>query len=170
MNEIRTKFGVRVTPISVQALREAVHRLKSGGVVVIAADVPVESGAEMIFFRRKTRLPIGHARLASKTGAKMIVGTSTRLANGLYKALGVQVHEPKTTGDPDKDILRWAQQSLFLLEGYLRERPHEWFMPIALWQQSLDQEREENSWHALFSVDPLKLPAIEELSNNLKVQ
>ena len=32
------------TPISVQALRQAIERLRNGGVVAIAADVPVDSG------------------------------------------------------------------------------------------------------------------------------
>jgi lauroyl/myristoyl acyltransferase len=133
MNEIREQFGVRITPISIEALREAIIRLKTGGVVVIAADVPVETGAEMVFFRRKTRLPIGHARLASKTGAEMIVGTAQRISDGLYRAVGVQAHRPTPTGDQDRDVIRWAQHSLFLLERYIRERPYEWFMPEHLW-------------------------------------
>jgi lauroyl/myristoyl acyltransferase len=141
INETRKKFGVRVTPISVYALREAVQRLKSGGVVVIAADVPVESGAEMIFFKRKTQLPIGHARLAAKTGAKMIVGTSQRVSDGLYRAVGAQAHQPFSSGDRDRDVVRWAQHSLFLLERFIRERPHEWFMPISLWPEPETQDQ-----------------------------
>jgi lauroyl/myristoyl acyltransferase len=133
INEIRESFGIRVTPISVQALREAVHRLKSGGVVVIAADVPVENGAEMTFFRRKILLPIGHARLAAKTGARMIVGTSQRISDGLYRAIGVQAYQPTPSGDQDRDVDRWAQHVLFLLERFIRERPYEWFMPTPLW-------------------------------------
>jgi lauroyl/myristoyl acyltransferase len=133
INEIREQFGIRVTPISVQALREAIRRLESGGVVVIAADVPAETGAEMIFFRRKTRLPIGHARLAAKTGARMIVGTSRRISDGLYQANGLQAHRPASSGDRDRDVIRWAQHSLFLLEGLIRDRPYEWFMPTPLW-------------------------------------
>lgn len=133
MNNIREEFGIRVTPISLHALREAIQRLKSGGVVVIAADVPVETGAEMVFFRRKTRLPIGHARLAAKTDAKMIVGTSRRISDGLYRAIGLHAHRPAPSGDRDRDVIRWAQHSLFLLEGLIRERPYEWFMPTPLW-------------------------------------
>jgi lauroyl/myristoyl acyltransferase len=133
MNEIRQNFGIRVTPISVRALREAVQRLKSAGVVVLAADVPVETGAEMIFFRRKTRLPIGHARLADKTGAKMIVGTSQRVSDGSYRVLGAEAHRPAPSGNRDRDVIRWAQHALFLLEGSIRERPYEWFMPTSLW-------------------------------------
>lgn len=141
INKIRQKFGVRVTPISVHALREAVQRLKSGGVVVLAADVPVETGAEMTFFRRKTRLPVGHARLAAKTGAKMIVGTSQRVSNGLYRARGVHAHQPTPSGDRDRDVIRWAQHSLFLLERFIHERPHEWFMPLSLWPNPVVQEQ-----------------------------
>lgn len=141
INETRKKLGVRVTPISIHALREAVQRLKSGGVVAIAADVSVETGAEMIFFKRKTRLPIGHARLAAKTGAKMIVGTSQRVSDGLYLAVGAQAHQPLPSGDLDRDMVRWAQHSLFLLERFIRERPQEWFMPISLWPEPETQDQ-----------------------------
>jgi lauroyl/myristoyl acyltransferase len=136
INEIRETFGVRVTPISTHSLREAILRLKSGGVVVIAADVPAEKGAEMTFFRRKTRLPTGHARLAAKTGAKMVVGTSQRVSNGSYRVIGAQSHRPKPSGDRDHDVIRWAQHTLFLLEGFIRERPYEWFMPTSLWSDT----------------------------------
>jgi lauroyl/myristoyl acyltransferase len=143
MNEIRETFGIRVTPISTHSLREAILRLKSGGVVVIAADVPVETGAEMTFFRRKTRLPIGHARLAAKTGAQMIVGTSQRISNGSYRAIGVQAHRPTPSGDRDHDVIRWAQHSLFLLERFIRERPYEWFMPMPLWPDQVEQDQSQ---------------------------
>ena len=139
INRIREQFGIRVTPISIQALREAVQRLKSGGVVVIAADVPAEKGAKMTFFRRKTRLPTGHARLAAKTGAKMIVGTSRRVSDGSYRVIGAQAHRPTPSGDRDHDVIRWAQHALFLLEEFIRERPYEWFMPTPLWPDTETQ-------------------------------
>ena len=153
MNEIRADFGIRVTPISVGALREAIGRLKSGGVIVIAADVPVDSGAEMIFFRRKTRLPVGHARLAMKTGAKMMVGTSIKLSEGHFQAIGVQAHRPVTSGDRERDVVRWAQHALFLLERFIRHRPHEWFMPVSLWPARYTQAQFSRAYHRMSSID-----------------
>ena len=152
MNEIRQGFGIRVTPISVGALRQAIERLKSGGVVVIAADVRVDSGAEMIFFRRKTPLPVGHARLAMKTGAKMMVGTSIKLSEGNYQAIGVQAHRPVTSGDREMDTIRWAQHALFLLERFIRNRPHEWFMPVSLWPALYSQEQFFRPCHPMSSL------------------
>jgi lauroyl/myristoyl acyltransferase len=152
MNEIREDFGIRVTPISVGALREAVTRLKSGGVVVIAADVPVDNGVEMIFFRRKTRLPVGYARLAMKTGAKMILGTSIRLSDGHYQAIGLQAHQPVTSGDREMDTIRWAQHALFLLERFIRHRPYEWFMPVPLWPTRYTREQFSRSCHPMSSL------------------
>jgi len=133
MNELRERFGIRVTPISMSGLREAVQRLQSGGVVVMAADVPVEQGAAMTFFQQESHLPTGHARLALKTDARMIVGFSKRVSDGRYRAEGMLAHRPAPSGDRERDAIRWAQHTLSLLERFIRERPYEWFMPIPLW-------------------------------------
>jgi lauroyl/myristoyl acyltransferase len=69
MNEIRKEHGVMMTPISMRSLRQALTRLRQGGVVAIAADVPVEGGEELFFFGHESQLPVGHARLALGTGA-----------------------------------------------------------------------------------------------------
>jgi lauroyl/myristoyl acyltransferase len=133
MNELRKKFGIRVTPICVSALREAVQRLRSGGVVVMAADVPVEHGATMTFFQQGSLLPTGHARLALKADAEMIVGFSKMVSDGRYRAEGMLAHCPTPSGDRERDAIHWAQRALTLLERFIRERPYEWFMPEQLW-------------------------------------
>ncbi|NIM94831.1 MAG: hypothetical protein GTO18_14115 [Anaerolineales bacterium] len=146
MNEIRTTFGIDITPISMEALRDAVHRLRNGGVVAIAADVPLENGDMLSFFGKRTKLPAGHARLALKTGAMIVVGTSYKSCDGSYYAVGEHVHQPPVTGDKNLDAAQWTQESLNIIERYIQERPEEWFMPVALWPQtaipeSQDQDR-----------------------------
>jgi lauroyl/myristoyl acyltransferase len=44
MNSIRLRHGLDITPISLGTLRQAVGRLRDGGLVAIAGDVPIESG------------------------------------------------------------------------------------------------------------------------------
>ncbi len=135
MNDLRARFGIEVTPISVQALRQAVERLRDGGVVAVAADVPVDSGEFLTFFGHEARLPVGHARLALDTGAQIVVGLyRTASADGQYQAEIAVAPRPASTGNKRQDSICWAQAALTTLESYLRRWPDQWLMPKPLWQ------------------------------------
>lgn len=134
MNDLRLRFGIEVTPISVQALRQAVERLRSGGVVAVAADVPADSGEMLTFFGRAARLPVGHARLALDTGAQMVVGVSHCTGDGHYAAEMVVAPRPASTGSKRQDSICWAQAALATIESYLRRWPDQWLMPKPLWE------------------------------------
>jgi KDO2-lipid IV(A) lauroyltransferase len=135
MNQIRGEFGLNITPISVHGLRQAIRCLESGGAVVIAADVPIEQGESLTFMGRPCRLPLGHARLAMKTGAQMIFGASRRRADGLYEAVGAPIPKPESAGDRREEERQWAQAAASRMENYIRKRPTEWFMPHRLWPE-----------------------------------
>jgi lauroyl/myristoyl acyltransferase len=134
MNDLRARFGIEVTPISVQALRQAIERLRNGGVVAIAADVPVDSGEFLTFFGHEARLPVGHAKLALDTGAQMVVGLSHCTGDGQYQAEIALAPRPASTGNKRQDSICWAQAALTTLESYLRRWPDQWLMPKPLWQ------------------------------------
>lgn len=133
MNEIRQEQGLHVTPLSVHSIRQALERLDGGGVVAVAADIPIEGGEELTFFGRTSQLPVGHARLALRTGANILVGASYRVGEGAYRAEVALAPRPESTGDRKGDVARWAQTSLNLLESYIRKWPEEWLMPIPVW-------------------------------------
>jgi len=135
MNNIRRQHGLDVTPISTRSLRQAIHTLRSGGVVAVAADLPAEDGEELLFFGRKSRLVTGHARLASRTNARMAVGASRRVGPGAYQALAMPIPQPTPTGDRQQDATRWAQESLRAIEDVIRSSPEEWVMPLPLWPE-----------------------------------
>ena len=134
MNDIRQRFGIEVTPISSQTLRQAVERLRNGGVVAVAVDVPVRSGELLTFFGQETLLPVGHARLALDTGAQMVVGVSHCIGDGQYRAEIAVAPRPASTGNKRQDSICWAQNVLTTLEGFLRRWPDQWLMPQPLWQ------------------------------------
>lgn len=133
MNRIREEQGLHVTPISVQALRQAIERLRGGGVVAIAADLPIEGGEDLTFFGRNCQLPVGHTRLALSTGAQILVGVSHRTGEGAYRAEVVLAPQPESSGNRNQDMVRWAQDSLSLVECLIRRWPEEWLMPIPVW-------------------------------------
>lgn len=140
-NKLRKEFGVEITPISRSALKQAVKRLRSGGVVAIAADLPQEDGEQLEFFGQKCQMPVGHARLAMKTGAQMVVCSSYRTGPGEYRAKAVLVDQPESSGEKKRDAIAWAQTALNITEGLIRERPDEWFMPQQFLSEADELER-----------------------------
>lgn len=133
MNHLRSRYGLRMTPISPASLREALRRLRRGGFVGIAADLPAPDGEPLIFLGRPCRLPLGFARLALSSGAAIMVGSSTRVGAGQLEGIGRELARPVDSGDPREDAIRWARAVVEVMEGYIRDRPSEWFMPQPLW-------------------------------------
>jgi len=130
-NAIRRRFGFEITPISFESLRHAMNRLRGGGFVLTAVDRPDVGGEPLTFFGRKVRLPVGHARLALKTGSRMLVGTCQLVRTGHYhvKAEPVDTSGMSETSDPVQHI---AQRALDVIQRYIEQRPEEWmmFLPI----------------------------------------
>lgn len=127
-NAMRKRFGVNVTPISMDALRTAIQRLERKGFVLTGVDRPDTGGEPLEFFGRKVQLPIGHARLAVKTNSFMKVGVVQSVREGIYRATGPKILEPEITGNSEKDVLRLAQRTIDIISGYIQERPTEWLM------------------------------------------
>lgn len=139
MTHLRSRHGLRMTPISPASLREALRRLRSGGLVGIAADVPAPDGTQLFFLRRPCYLSPGFARLALASGASIVVGTSRRVGVGQFEGVGDESPPPRNTGHPREDAIRWAQNIIEVVEGYILDRPSEWFLPLSLWPaQELD--------------------------------
>lgn len=132
-NAVRLKFGVDLTPISVRSLREAFRRLREGGAVMTAVDRPDVGGDVLTFFGRPARLPVGHARLALRTGARVLIGVTETIGPGKYLVKGSPFVEPEPTGDEEKDIHRLAQRVLSWLERYIREKPSDWLVYLPVW-------------------------------------
>lgn len=134
-NAFRERFGIRITPVSVRSLREAFRRLRQKGFVLTGVDRPDLGGEPLTFFGRKVRLPVGHARLAVRTGAYVIAGVCHSLGGGCYHVTAPSIIKPKITGDEHRDSMRLAQQVIEILEGYIRKQPSEWLMFLPVWPQ-----------------------------------
>ncbi|HEY42990.1 MAG TPA: lysophospholipid acyltransferase family protein [Anaerolineae bacterium] len=141
-NEVRKKFGVNITPISFQTLREAIKRLRNYGFVMTGVDRPDVGGEPLTFFGRKVVLPIGHARLAIRTGANVLVGRVEDEGNGYYRGHCEEFIEPESTGDEDKDVLSLAQRIIMVVEDLIRASPSEWLMFHAVWPDVLPSQRD----------------------------
>jgi lauroyl/myristoyl acyltransferase len=133
LNRMRRDHGLEAMPVSVQALRAAIRRLRGGGLVITGVDRPVPEGEELTFFGRPARLPIGHARLALLTDSLIIAGACRSDGPGRYRVVGSDLIDPRKVlkpGQGEKDI---AQHVISLLEDYIRSRPEEWLMYFPVW-------------------------------------
>ena len=132
-NALRQKFGLDITPISMQSLRRAVRRLREGGLVMTGIDRPDENGENLTFFGHQVQLPVGHARLANRTGAKILVGIVKSVDDGVYRIDCAPLIEPLSTGDQHRDMIVVAQKVISVIEAYIRSRPSEWLMFHPVW-------------------------------------
>nr|HID14790.1 hypothetical protein [Anaerolineae bacterium] len=148
MDHMRARAGIHLTAISVSALREAINRLRAGGIVLTGVDRPVEpsplagrSRRGVEFFGRPAPLPTGHVRLALKTDAAILVagpyrdpqrGNTIRLSPPLE-----MIH----TGDRDEDLRVNLRRVTAWLEEFIRARPEQWAMFVPVWPGEPDSAR-----------------------------
>ena len=140
MNQLRIDLGLDLSPISAASLREAVRRLRQGGIVVLAADVPLRGPGGLTFFGRPCRLSDGFARIALSAGARLMVGFSHQVGDGEYEGLGELVPPPPPGLGRQEEARRWAQKGLVRLEALLAQYPEEWLMPERVWATSAEVE------------------------------
>jgi lauroyl/myristoyl acyltransferase len=138
-NVFRKRFGLNVTPISTASLRQAYRRLKSGGFVLTGVDRPDTGGEMLSFFGRSVVLPIGHARLALRTGARLMVVAVQRALPATYQVVGTGLTDIDEADGTRKDARRLAQEILDQIEHYIKQRPSEWMMFIPVWPEVIPQ-------------------------------
>jgi len=132
-NQVRINSGVNVQAITPQSLRQALRYLRLGNVVMTACDRPDPEGEELLFFGRKARLPVGHARLALHAGVPLAVAVTCRTGEGAYRASLLDFIQPQRTGDDARDAIDLAQRVISSFEAYLRQHPDEWLMYFPVW-------------------------------------
>ena len=136
MDHMRTSMGVHVTSIGVPALREAIRRLRAGGIVLTGVDRPVSDEEHWTeFFGRPAPLPTGHVRLALKTGAAIFVASTHRNERGVNVISISPPLEIVRTGDEDKDLRVNMRRAAGWLEEFIRIRPGQWGMFVPVWPE-----------------------------------
>ncbi len=137
-NDLRRRCGVPLTPISPQSLREALHLLRRGGIVVTGPDRPVGRGDEPVtFFGATAYLPTGYLRMPLRTGSPVIV-VATVEENGVYHVRANPPLELVRTGDRERDIAINLRPILDQVETFIRAHPDQWMMFVPVWQRVTD--------------------------------
>ena len=136
VNRLRKFRGIVVTPVSYTALRQAVRRLRNGGVVITGIDRLVSSQAPLLtFFGEPARLPTGHVRLAMQTRAHLVVAYCSLEGRGRYRLHILPEVQLERTGDRERDIVNNAQRVLEQIEQTIRSVPDQWIMFVPVWDE-----------------------------------
>jgi len=136
VNRVRKDRGMIVTPISITSLREAVRRLRAGGVIITGVDRPANyDDPPVSFFAEPAPLPRGHIRLALQTDACVMVAYCARQPDGKYRLRIKSPIEMERTGDREMDIERNTRRVLSQIEECIREAPEHWAMLHPIWRK-----------------------------------
>jgi len=139
-NRLREKGNVVLTPISPRSLRDAMVRLREGGVVVTGVDRPVNEGNDPVeFFGATAYLPTGYIRIPLRTDS-LVMTIATVFepddAGGSYSVIANPPMEMERTGDAETDVVRNLRRVLAEIEAFIRRHPDQWQMFIPVWPES----------------------------------
>lgn len=134
MNHLRRARDIHVTPIDTHSLREAVARLRGGGLVVTGVDRP-DPGYEdcLPFFGRPARLPTGHVRLALQTESQVLAACCYRDPDDVYS---IRISEPldmERVGGRRANVAHNARRVLAVIEEMILRAPDQWMMFLPVW-------------------------------------
>jgi KDO2-lipid IV(A) lauroyltransferase len=139
-DKIRRHPAVEVTPMSMQALRQAARVLADGGTVATGGDMPVPSSRyRPRFFGRPAAMPVHHTYLSIKAGVPIRVFSVRSVNGGRYEVDASAPIEPPSGADLEANLLRGAETVLETLAARIRETPRQWAMFHPVWPEALAQ-------------------------------
>jgi lauroyl/myristoyl acyltransferase len=120
--------------VNLANIREAMRRLRGGGVVCILCDRDIQGrGIEVEFLGGRLRVPPGAVELAMRTNAELIPAWVRRVRGfRLHAVIGPPLPLERT-GNHDRDLLINTQRLLRRFEPEVRRDPTQWFVLERLW-------------------------------------
>ena len=133
----RRHLGMKVTPMEKvgPSIIRALHR---GEVLALLIDVPEPGGTVRVdFFGAPTEVPVGPARIALRSGARVMPAVVMRVKGEEEKLRPVMDFDLtyERTNDEDEDVRRLTQQIMSSLERLIRSDPDQWFIFHPMWNR-----------------------------------
>ncbi|WP_062357431.1 phosphatidylinositol mannoside acyltransferase [Herbidospora yilanensis] len=140
----RTAIGMEVLPLtkqgggSAQAFGTLAQRMRAGRVACLPADRDLtDSGIEVDFFGRRTRMAAGPALLALQTGAALVPVTIWFDGDGWGLDVHPEVPVP-AEGTRQEKVTELTQGMADAFEKGIAEHPDDWHMLQRLWLEDLE--------------------------------
>ncbi len=142
VHKLRSSHGETFRPLSLSALREAVRWLRQGQALPLLCDRDItNTGMVMPFFGAETRVPVGAAELALRTGALVVPMFCRRTKGNRFDVFGEPPMEMISTGDHEEDLRTNTLRILAAIERCVRADPGQWFVMESIWHPKKTQDR-----------------------------
>jgi phosphatidylinositol dimannoside acyltransferase len=139
-NELRLLPGLKVTPMSVEALQQASKTLRSNGALITGVDRPLpveEAKYTPSFFGMPAAMPVFHIRLALKHKIPLTVLGARRRSDGSYTVWASDPIEMKPHPDLIEETVRNAENVLTVIAKFICQAPDQWAMYYPVWPETL---------------------------------
>jgi len=132
-NRLREKGHAILTPVSPASLREALGRLRQGGIVVTGVDRPLNEGNEPVeFFGATAYLPTGYIRIPLRTDC-LVITIVAYYEDGAYSVVANPPMTMERTGNAEADMAHNLRRVLAEIETLIRRHPDQWMMFVPVW-------------------------------------
>jgi KDO2-lipid IV(A) lauroyltransferase len=140
IHSLRNRHGHEYRTVSFGAIKEAMRRLRRGGLVAILLDRDVgKTGVPMQFCGAETLIPVGAVDLALRTGSDLIPAWAWRLDGYRFRVRIGPPLELVRSGNIDEDVRVNAQRLIALYEEQLRSDPGQWAVLEPIWGAKEDE-------------------------------
>ena len=115
-------------------MRQAITRLKNGGVAATALDWPhPEEGTTVEVFGKPSFAPLGAARLALLSGARLMIVSFSLDAEEVYKFHNIPPVAVVESGDREADVVAITNKLARIFEELVVQHPDQWMMYHPFW-------------------------------------
>jgi phosphatidylinositol dimannoside acyltransferase len=133
INDVRNRARGEITPVTPTALRDAMLRLRQGGIVMTGVDRPLEVGNDPVtLFGATAMLPTGYIRIPLITDC-LVMTVACTYDGSTYYVLANPPFEMERTGDRRRDEAVNLQRILTEVEEFVRQAPDEWMVFVPVW-------------------------------------
>lgn len=137
--EMRKRTGMHLVPASLSAMRDAVHHLQRGGVVLTGMDRPIpEPKTQPRFFGHPSYLPTHHIHLAIKAKVPVMIIAARLGADMRYHVTTSEPIEMESVSAHEKAIEVNAERVLKEAEKFILQTPEQWGMSLPVWPDFMD--------------------------------
>jgi phosphatidylinositol dimannoside acyltransferase len=134
----RARMGMQVIKME-RAGPSLIKALRRNGLLALLIDRPTPGdGVKVRFFGEEVEVPAGPARLALRTGAKVVPTAFVRLDGRRpdVRTLADFSIDYQPTGDDALDVRELTQRIMSVHESYIRRYPDQWYMFREMWPRS----------------------------------
>jgi KDO2-lipid IV(A) lauroyltransferase len=137
-HEIRRQVGLEILPATMANIRQLVHRLQEGEMVLTGVDYPIPGVKyHPLFFGRPAQLPTHYIYLAQKARVPIVLLASILQADGRYHVVSSDYIEMETCSNRSDEMVANAERVLQAAEALIRLSPCQWTVFQPLWPQVL---------------------------------